>query len=182
MKDLQNLIKDHELVRTTMFGDKHTGELLAERDLPKIYDICEIVKPKNTLELGFNRGSSALMWLLCSSTNLVSTDIKEKPKSVKYLKDRFGDRFNFICMNHELLATKDEYINQFDFIFIDGGHSYKDVERDIKNCLRFNPKYIGFDDYYHPAHTKDIHSLIKKYNLNVIKEYKTGGGQALVKL
>jgi len=166
--------KHYEIITSNVLAPRITGELMSHRDLPTIYDICQIVKPKNILELGFNRGSSALMWLMCSDANLLSTDMHYLPQSVDYLKSKYKDRFNFRHINHEVIRDCDEYIEQFDLIFVDGGHQRSSIERDIKTCLKFNPKYVAFDDFYHPSHHKNHIDLVKgKYihNFNIIKKY-----------
>jgi len=161
---------------------KHTGEL-PRVCVATIQDICDKTNPSSILELGFNRGTSSLMWLMCSSAKLVSTDRYEKLKSVELIQSEFPNRFEFVHINHDdLLDKKNEWCDKFDLIFIDGGHQFKDVYRDIVNSLKLNPTYIALDDYYHPAHQSDIQKAVKEVNLEIIKEYKTGGGQVLTRV
>jgi hypothetical protein len=140
---------------------------------------------------------------MCSEANLVSIDcsghnntpkVTDKPNSINFILEKFGkDRFNFIFEVHENLdrssfginttIKREEFVDKFDIIFIDGRHSYNAVYRDTKNSLAFNTKYIVFDDYFHGHHAKDIQKIIKEdFKLDIIKEYKSGMGQALVKV
>ncbi len=166
------------------------GELLHERSWDAVKDICEKVKPLSILELGFNRGSSALMWLFNTpnKTKLHSIDIRSKEEvseSLKYINDIFGGRFKYSHLDHQLLTetyTKGlGMVNKYDLIFIDGDHSYRGILRDAKNSLKLNPKYIAFDDYFHAAHGRDTQKVISELGLEVIKEYKNSTGQALTK-
>ena len=166
------------------------GELLYERSWEAIKDICEISKPTNILELGFNRGSSALMWLFNTpeDTKLHSIDIRsveDVKKSLEYINSLFGDRFKYTHLNHSMLTEdftkKENMYNKYDLIFIDGDHSYGGILRDTKNAILMNPKYIAFDDYFHIAHAKDTQRVIKETNLELVKEYHNPTGQAICK-
>jgi hypothetical protein len=50
-----------------------------------IKDICLITKPLNILEIGFNRGDAALMFLANSDCNLTSIDVRNESE----LQDSF---------------------------------------------------------------------------------------------
>jgi hypothetical protein len=166
------------------------GELLHERSWEAVKDICQQVQPIYILELGFNRGSSALMWLFNTpdETKLHSIDIRsqeEVSESLEYINSIFGKRFKYSHLNHSLLTetyTKGlGMVNKYDLIFIDGDHSYNGILRDTKNALKLNPKYIAFDDYFHAAHGRDTQKVISEMGLKIIKEYKNATGQALTK-
>ena len=70
---------------------------------------------------------------------------------------------------------------EVEFLFIDGDHSHAAVKLDAENSIKLNAKYIAFDDYNHWQHGTDIKNIINDLPLEIIKEYKTGAGQALVK-
>ena len=170
---LEKTISDH-------FDEKHIGEL-SSNSIYTIQDICNITNPNNILEIGFNRGCSALMWLEYSNAYLTSIDIVNKPKSINYLKTTYLNRFDFKIMNSNELSSLKSWINQFDLIFIDGDHSYNAVKTDAQNSINLNPKYLVFDDYFHHRHGQDVQYIVSSLPLEIVKEYKTGAGQALVK-
>ena len=170
---LEKTISDH-------FDKKHIGEL-SSNSIYTVQDICNITNPNNILEIGFNRGCSALMWLEYSNAHLTSIDIVNKPKSINYLKTTYPNRFDFKLINSNELFSLKSWVNQFDLIFIDGDHSHAAVKLDAENSIKLNAKYIAFDDYNHWQHGTDIKNIINDLPLEIIKEYKTGAGQALVK-
>jgi predicted O-methyltransferase YrrM len=162
-----------------------TGELDFE-SFDSIKNICEKIQPKNILELGFNRGSSAIMWLESSEATLHSLDIRsqeEVESSLNCIKNTYPDRFTYTCMDHALLPNMiEEWKDKYDLIFIDGDHSYEAIYRDTQNSIQLNPTFIAFDDYFHPAHGLDTKKVIEGFNLEIIEEYNTSCGHVLTKL
>ena len=165
-----------------ILSPKVTGELEFE-SFSSIKDICERVTPLSILELGFNRGASALMWLENSEATLHSVDIRteaEVLKSTQYLTQSYPNRFTYTSFDHSLLPeVKSEYVNKYDLIFIDGDHSKEAILRDTKIALTFNPKYIAFDDYFHRSHGQDTKDVIQECKLEIISEYNTSCGHVL---
>jgi predicted O-methyltransferase YrrM len=162
-----------------------TGELEFE-SFNSIKTICEKVQPKAILELGFNRGASAIMWLENSKATLHSIDIKIKEEvesSLNCIQAMYPDRFTYTCIDHALLLDMiEELKDKYDLIFIDGDHSYEAIYRDTKNSIQLNPKFIAFDDYFHVAHGLDTKRVIQEFNLEIIEEYNTSCGHVLTKL
>ena len=59
-------------------------------------EIVEIVNPGGILEIGFNIGRSASLWLNLSAGYLVSTDISRRPETLQaaqILTERYSERF-----------------------------------------------------------------------------------------
>ncbi|MDB4414495.1 class I SAM-dependent methyltransferase [bacterium] len=167
-----------------ILSPKVTGELDYE-SFSSIKDICKRTKPTSILELGFNRGASALMWLENSKASLHSVDIRTEMqvlKSTTYLTKYYPNRFTYTSYDHSLLPTvKSKYINKYDLIFVDGDHSREAILRDTKIALTFNPKYIAFDDYFHRSHGQDTKDAIQECKLEIISEYNTSCGHVLTK-
>tara|TARA_B110000037_G_C16937048_1_gene431092 strand:- start:110 stop:676 length:567 start_codon:yes stop_codon:yes gene_type:complete len=167
-----------------ILSPKVTGELEFE-SFSSIKDICKRTNPTSILELGFNRGASALMWLENSKATLHSVDIRteaEVLKSTQYLIQSYPNRFTYTSFDHSLLpGVKSKYINKYDLIFIDGDHTKEAILRDTKIALTFNPKYIAFDDYFHRSHGQDTKDVIQEHNLEIISEYNTSCGHVLTK-
>ena len=157
-----------------------------ENQRKNVRDIFETAKPRSMLEIGFNRGASALTWLLGGIDFLYSVDVDGSLNSVNYLKSKFNienqKRFEFKRINSFNLKYED--LNQnFDLVFIDGDHSYQGAFNDTQKALLFNPKYLLYDDYFHPGHQTDIQNAILNFpNLSLIKEYKDSPGLGLFKV
>lgn len=96
----------------------------------------------NVMEIGFNAGHSAELFLQYNrSLNLVSFDIGQHDyvlTSKKYIDFSYPDRHTLIL--GDSTVTIPEYIKnnkdvKFDVIFIDGGHNYEIVKKDMENCF-----------------------------------------------
>ena len=139
----------------------NNGEL-KEESFDTVNNICSLLKPKNILEIGFNRGTSAIYWLQNSNANVISIDIRplvNVKKSIDYINSRYPSRFEYIEMDSRSIRTEDWY-NKFDLAFIDGDHSLRGVNSDIEKCIQMNIRYFTFDDYFHGSHGKDIKNAI----------------------
>ncbi len=80
-------------------------------------EVCEIVKPKNILEIGTHQGSSALMLLSLSDANVTSIDI-----GTHWIEMDFGysdwNRKNPNCggLNQVIRVLNENFPNRFNFI------------------------------------------------------------------
>lgn len=143
-----------------------------------ITDAIQIAKPNITLEMGFNRGSSALTILMAYETQLCSIDVRDDVDDcVEYLQGLFPNRFHFISGDSKVVQLPFDKVN---FVYIDGDHSYMGVKADAMTALLLDADYILFDDYTHIAHGNDIKQVMKELDLEVFKLYPDEG-QALVK-
>lgn len=119
--------------------------------LRHIRTAIEIVKPKNVLEIGFNRGHGSAMFLgLDEKVKVFSIDIstrKETLHAAFVLKNRYDNRFNFLALDSGYAYQTLEG-QQFDLCFIDGAHDKLSVIVDINLCNNLNIPYLLFDDIY----------------------------------
>jgi predicted O-methyltransferase YrrM len=123
-----------------------------DETLSFLYSFVKLVKPNDVLEIGTFEGDSAEViakaLLENKSGKLLTIDTKDygQSKRLEYLE-------NVICLlsSIENLNTKfsDVKISDlFDMIFIDDGHEYNDVIRDLKysdKLLKKNGYILGHD-------------------------------------
>lgn len=123
---------------------------------------AKLTNAKTMVEIGFNRGSSALAFLLTlPDVVLHSLDIrpyKNVKESVDFLTNYFPGRFFYHSTSSENLLNI--ITHDVDFVFIDGDHSYGAILRDTKLSIQLNPKYILYDDACHPQHGVDVLGVI----------------------
>jgi predicted O-methyltransferase YrrM len=106
--------------------------------------LCVGTNIKNILEIGFNAGHSADLFLNNNSVcNVISFDIGHHSyvKIAKEFIDKtYPNRHKLIL--GDSTKTIPEYDNtvKYDLIFIDGGHTYDIARSDLLNCKRFAHK------------------------------------------
>ena len=105
-------------------------------------------KPNNILEIG-TMGSTFWLFSKLSTGKKVSIDIEPRDSIIHHFM--YGEDWRFFQGNsqtEEMFENVKNFCPQFDFIFIDGDHTYDGVKRDFemyKNLL--SPRgVIGFHD------------------------------------
>lgn len=142
-------------------------------------EVIEIVQPKALLEVGFNMGHSAAMWLNLTSYNLgvISLDVSEKEETLNgaaILENNYPSRFSYINRNSkrfdrfysswmELPATG------FDLCFIDGAHDEKSIIEDTEMCINLKIPYIFYDDWY-PRYGETQKAVAEFPELELVKD------------
>lgn len=123
---------------------------------------AKLTHAKTMVEIGFNRGSSALAFLLTlPEVILHSVDIRayeDVKESVDFLTNYFPGRFFYYSTSSENLL--DVIKTDVDFVFIDGDHSHAAILRDTLLSIKLNPNYILYDDACHPQHGPDVLNVI----------------------
>tara|TARA_Y100001968_G_scaffold36907_1_gene28317 strand:- start:743 stop:1507 length:765 start_codon:yes stop_codon:yes gene_type:complete len=124
---------------------------------------------ESIIEIGFNAGHSAALWLMMNDKiNYYGIDTakdKYMNSCASFMKDKFGERFNlFIGDSRTEMKVIDKKINQkIDLIHIDGGHSYELVCSDLIDSIniskKLNTKFILLDD----TNLSRVRSAANKY-------------------
>ncbi len=134
----------------------------------EIKDIMKKKNPKKIMEIGFNAGYSAEVFLANSRAYVHSFDIghhyEEYLKFGKiYVNNKFGNRHTIVFGNSLESVPRFHKNNDlvFDIIFIDGGHEYSTAYSDLMNCklLSNSETIIIMDDIVsneslHAGHTR----------------------------
>lgn len=162
----------NELSKSTIGG---TDWRFADIVAPAFKEVLEIAQPKSILEVGFNKGASALMFLSIDPTlEYNSVDIEKREKSVKFLQNKFKYFWFYQNDSKYLNPESGWYKKEYDLIFLDGDHSKEGVINDIEKSLLFKPKYILLDDFRHPSHRHIETIVTEDYSdkLEVVKVFE----------
>lgn len=119
------------------------------------------------LEIGFNAGHSALLFLMASATSrIVCFDICTHPYTIecfRYLDAVFPGRLELVQGDSQL--TVSDYLlsippsKTFDVVHIDGCHFKLAAHIDFLNCYHLASKYIIWDD----SNCENMASLMSVY-------------------
>jgi predicted O-methyltransferase YrrM len=128
-----------------------------------IYSLIKHYNIKSFLEIGFGRGYGTMCAALAMSENgggkIVSIDPNFDQDFLNQLGQLFPQQwFKMIQFvqgkSQDYLPTTEE---KFDFIYIDGDHTYAATKRDWELCKDRYNKILLFDDYHLPGKVqKDI--------------------------
>lgn len=112
-------------------------------------------KSKHILEIGFNAGTSALVFLTASpDSKLHCFDLAVHPYTVplyEYLRAEFPGRIQ-LTVGDSRETLRDFHEPDIDLFHIDGGHDYEVFTKDFKNCRRLAASGATFiwDDMQYP--------------------------------
>jgi hypothetical protein len=172
-KFIDDYIFNHRnnLGKPTMGG---TDWRFADIVAPAFREVLDITESEYVLEIGFQKGGSALMFLSINPSLFYhSLDIEKNSKSIGWLSEKFTG-FMFVRADSKDIGPESfPFRWRYDLIFIDGNHEDDYVISDIEKSLSFDPEYILLDDYRHPSH--NIESIvIEKYKdkLEVVKVFE----------
>ena len=152
---------------------------ISKESIEFISKLCQIIKPKNILEIGCFNGYSAL-WLSLYSKNVISLEIDEE--NIKLAKKNFQ---RAKCENIEIIVgdakeTLKKLNSKFQIILIDGKKSeYKTYLELSLKLLDKNGLIFADNTISHKDKLKDFYYYLEKSNL-YYKELNLGKGLMII--
>jgi hypothetical protein len=121
------------------------GEQWGDLRIPGLLQLIGMVKPKRVLEIGAYMGVSTEVFLL-HAEHVTTIDPWLDPQIYSQFLARVG---GYPHLKHIRGRSPGAvpYPSEYDFVYIDGDHSYQAVLADIKIARTVNPKWIGGHDY-----------------------------------
>lgn len=117
------------------------------RSMRIAYEFCG--KPKNVLEVGFCLGHSTEVWFGLGAEKVTSIENSTRPQtmeSAKKVKGRHSSAFHFLNTTSDKLLDHTGMV--FGMMFIDGGHEFDDVSKDITLGLELRVPFLLLDDWF----------------------------------
>jgi hypothetical protein len=113
-------------------------------------DIISKTNAKNLLEIGFNIGYSAAVWLEQDIKQLYIIDInnhKDTEQAIKATIKAYPNCLtNYLLVDSTSDAAKQWVIPKIDLAFIDGGHTYEICMSDSLLSINKGAKWLVYDD------------------------------------
>lgn len=112
--------------------------------------ILEITNASSMLEIGFNIGYSASIWLSCGIKDLYIIDINthtDTEEAIKATVEEYKDKNIYsLLVDSTSDEAKDWVIPEVDIAFIDGGHTYDICMSDSLMSISKGTKWLVYDD------------------------------------
>jgi predicted O-methyltransferase YrrM len=165
------------------FVEGHFGNNNTKKNI--IRELVNIYKAKKIMQIGFNAGHSAEIFLTASNdTTLVSFDINHHSyidMCNYYINYKYNNRHRLIYGDSKFTVRQySDFSNEkFDMILIDGDHTYETVKKDIDNCRLLSHEntiiivndVISKDEKLHACWTIEPTKIWKEHcNSNLINE------------
>jgi hypothetical protein len=157
---------------------KHGGtghQHISDKTISSWKDVYEITKFKRVMEIGFNVGHSSYLILdsfedvYVHSFDICKFDRQLTIETSNKFKNYFKERFDFTECDSKKLSIDDLKKYEFDFVFIDGDHSYDGVKNDYEIAKSLGVEYCLIDDYNEDF--PGILKFIEDVDANIVKVY-----------
>ena len=152
--------------------DTTEGSYTAEHSY-LIEEIINICRPQNILEIGFNIGNSATMWLVLSKANLLSIDICSHKNTIpasEQISKLFPGRFEFINSDSSIVypQIKDR---KFDLVFVDGNHFHPGPITDLFMSYALGIPWVLMDDCDYLSVAQSVGLVLDNQYYTMEKEF-----------
>lgn len=124
------------------------------------------ISATNVMEIGFNAGHSALLFLLANETSKVVCfdDCRHSYTwaCYYYLRSIFGDRLHLVCGDSRETVPQFHQSSPdttFDVVHMDGSHDVETVRQDVQNTMPMMTDVMIMDDTQVPC----LNSLVDEY-------------------
>ena len=127
-------------------------------------DIINKTKAKAMLEIGFNIGYSASVWIESGIENLYIIDInyhKDTELALQAVNNRYPNTVEWLLTDSTSQIAKNWQIPSVDISFIDGGHSYSVCLSDSLLSIEKNADWLVYDDVIE-RHENGIWSVLEQ--------------------
>ena len=131
------------------------GTVKTDRSVSVFREVVERTQAKKVFEIGFNQGVSSEIFLEAGVV-VHSVDINKKCESK--MQSMKGD-FTYEIKSSTLL--KAENYENFDLLFVDGGHTVSNLLNDLRFGVALDVPYILVDDYTSIGHLGHIRSVVQ---------------------
>lgn len=150
-------------------------ELNPDQYIQPLVNLVTKLKPKTGLEIGFCWGMSAWAYLMGSNGTLLSIDLDDNKGKEGAFRAYFPDRWEIKYGDSvQVLST---LTDKYDWVYVDGDHSYEGCKRDLEAVDRLAREYIVCDDYGQPFGAKKaIDEFVKDkgYRIEPVRDHING--------
>lgn len=145
---------------------KFADDLNSDQYIPPLMAVIKKLKPKTGLEIGFCWGMSAYAYLEACRGALLSIDLDDEKDKADLFKKRYGERWNILYGRSPYVLKGIE--DKFDWIYVDGDHSYESARADLEGVLPLSKSVIACDDYGNPfGVTQAVDEFCEKHGFTI---------------
>ena len=137
--------------RVTEFLPRRTDEPYhsGPHNYARFQMVNQLLHPRSVLEIGFNLGHSAAIWLALGVPIVMSMESEKtnrREEAVKSIKERYPDRFEIAWGTSREYGPVSPELSP-NLVFIDGSHEFDWVRSDIHFAKALGTSWFLMDDY-----------------------------------
>lgn len=139
--------------------DKNTTSLKFKSDIIEYFKDIDTSDFK-CIEVGTNKGyTTRILSGLFAHVITMENNKSVMIEAMEFNKGR--DNIDFLL--GDVYKSDWGIEGEYDVTFIDCNHAYDYVKRDIENCLKYNVKYLIFDDYGLPESSPSVKVAVDEF-------------------